>query len=144
MSGGLFDVVKKAAEGVRDTAYRAAGGNNTEQRDGHDEGSFAAIRDSLYEAAGGKVPDDEVTVKVKTIVADILAIELDRDLSPEQLSLDDSLMDDLRADMEEVVNVEIVLETEFGIELGDEDPMDTVADIIASVRRRLGAGTAAT
>lgn len=63
-------------------------------------------------------------------VRDIIAKQLDID--PATIALDSKLIDDLKADSLDIVELIMDLEQEFGIEIPDEDlpKVQTVADIV--------------
>ncbi|TGA99050.1 phosphopantetheine-binding protein [Streptomyces sp. MZ04] len=99
--------------------------------DGRD--TFDDALDRIYAEAGGEVPRDPVAAKVIEILADFLEYDTD------QLALDDDLVEDLGADLGLQFDLDIVLEVEFGIDLPDTNPMDTVGEIIAGVREQTDA-----
>lgn len=95
--------------------------------------------DALDEATVDQTYDDDLATKVMAIVANMLECE-DRGVRPE-----DDLTSDLGADIGALNDLDIVLEVEFSIDIPDEDwvvNMETVADVIDTVRQQVAASTA--
>jgi acyl carrier protein len=74
----------------------------------------------------------KVSDRVKTIIAGHLGV------APERVTDGASFIDDLNADSLDHVEIVMLLEEEFGIEIGDEDAENarTVADAVKLVERQ--------
>ena len=72
--------------------------------------------------------------KVKKIIAEQLDVEL------EKITLDTRLMDDLKADSMDLVEMVMAFEEEFNISIPDEDAekMVKVSDVIAYLEKKVG------
>ena len=72
--------------------------------------------------------------KVKKIIAEQLDVEL------EKITLDPRLMDDLKADSMDLVEMVMAFEEEFNISIPDEDAekMVKVSDVIAYLEKKVG------
>ena len=70
--------------------------------------------------------------KVREIIARQLGIE------PETISMESRLIDDLKADSLDIVEIVMDLEQEFDVEIPDEDlpQVQTVADIVHFLEQR--------
>ena len=72
--------------------------------------------------------------KVRTIICDNLNI------SEDEITADTSFIDDLHADSLDIVEVVIEMETEFDIEISDEDfpGINTVGDLVDYISAKIG------
>ena len=61
--------------------------------------------------------------------------------NPEDISLEDRVLEDLGADSLDIVELSMSVEEEFGVKIGDEDmeKLRTVGDIVAFVDSKTGA-----
>lgn len=75
----------------------------------------------------------EIEQKVMRIIADHL------DIKPEQLFSDDDLINDLGADSLDVVEMQMLLEQEFKVQISDEDAarINKVEDVVSFIRERV-------
>ena len=75
---------------------------------------------------------DEVTVKVKQVLSDVLLIDTIEDIKPENYLVDDYGMDSLDA-----IDIMIQIEDEFGVDVdeGKIKNIKTVQDIIDCVNK---------
>ena len=86
--------------------------------------------------SGRRSPEDEgedtLFAKVREIIARQLGIE------PETISMESRLIDDLKADSLDIVELVMDLEQEFDVEIPDEDlpKVQTVADIVHFLEQR--------
>lgn len=68
--------------------------------------------------------------KVKNIIVDQLSLE------PEEISMESSFIDDLGADSLDIVELVMALETEFDLEIPDEEAekISTVGDVVEYIK----------
>lgn len=68
--------------------------------------------------------------KVKDIIVDQLSVE------PEEISMESSFIDDLGADSLDIVELVMALETEFDLEIPDEEAekISTVGDVVEYIK----------
>ena len=72
--------------------------------------------------------------RVKELISDQMGV-----VDPKTLTLKTSIVDDLAADSLDLVELEMDIEEEFGIEISQEDAagMKTVSDIIELIRKKV-------
>lgn len=74
--------------------------------------------------------EHEIFEKVQTKVADLLA------LSPAEVTMDSSFIDDLNADSLDIVDLVLLLESEFHFQIPDEEAerIKTVGDAVRYIK----------
>ncbi|GAA0734861.1 acyl carrier protein [Clostridium oceanicum] len=72
--------------------------------------------------------------KVKSIIAEQLSID------EEEIKMESSFVDDLGADSLDVVELIMALETEFDLEIADEDAekVSKVGDVVEYIKKNVG------
>jgi acyl carrier protein len=91
----------------------------------------------FIEIQGMRMADNQITNRVKAIVAELLGVD------PEKVADSSSLTDDFKADSLEVTQVIMEIEAEFDIEFPDDADANilTVGDLVSFVSEAAKSGS---